>query len=64
MRAALRQAVQDDHAPEEGIYHNLLSEAERALVDEALRMTGQNQVAASQLLGVNRTTLRNKMTRD
>ena len=34
------------------------------LVDEALRMTGQNQVAASQLLGVNRTTLRNKMTRD
>lgn len=42
-------------------YQILVNELEQTLVAEALRMTGANQVAASKLLGVNRTTLRKKI---
>jgi DNA-binding NtrC family response regulator len=41
-------------------FHDIVSLVETTLVDEALRLTAGNQVAAARLLGINRTTLRKK----
>lgn len=43
------------------LFHAIVGLVETTLVDEALRLTEGNQVAASRLLGINRTTLRKKM---
>jgi DNA-binding NtrC family response regulator len=43
---------------ESSLYHDIVSVVETALVDEALTITNGNQVKASDLLGVNRATLR------
>ncbi|HVL67376.1 MAG TPA: sigma-54 dependent transcriptional regulator [Vicinamibacterales bacterium] len=59
--AALRQRLS---APGEGPsapFHDLVSLIERTLVEEALQITAGNQVKASELLGLNRATLRKKM---
>jgi nitrogen regulation protein NR(I) len=45
---------------QEGLFHWLVAEVERELIAEALRMTEGNQVAAAKLLGLHRTTMRNK----
>lgn len=42
------------------LYHDIVSVVETSLVDEALTITNGNQVKASELLGVNRATLRKK----
>jgi DNA-binding NtrC family response regulator len=42
------------------LYHDIVEVVETALVDEALIVTNGNQVKASELLGVNRATLRKK----
>jgi DNA-binding NtrC family response regulator len=63
-RAALRARVNPDD-PESGasapVFQALVSEVEIELVEEALRITGDNQVAAARLLGVHRSTLRKKL---
>jgi len=67
LRAAARAALSDllnevggvDAEP--GIFHTLVEVIEKELIDEALRLTGGNQVAASRLLGLHRTTMRKKM---
>ena len=38
-----------------------MTRLERALIDEALKATGGNQVAAARLLGISRSTLRSKL---
>ncbi len=43
------------------IHEAAMTRLERALIDEALKATGGNQVAAARLLGISRSTLRSKM---
>ena len=61
MREALRQRLESDSHSQGAVFHEITGLIEQALIDEALRLTGDNQVAASRLLGINRTTLRKKM---
>jgi two-component system nitrogen regulation response regulator GlnG len=43
------------------IYRHVHAEVDRILLDEVLRHAEGNQVVASQILGISRTTLRNKL---
>ncbi len=43
------------------IFHKILSNVEKSLIEKALRTTKGNQVQASALLGITRVTLRKKM---
>ena len=43
-----------------GIYYKLLKEFERPLIIEILKFTNNNKLLSSQLLGINRNTLRKK----
>lgn len=43
-------------------YQRLLSEMETVMIDKALALTGGNQLKAAELLGINRMTLRKKMS--
>ncbi len=49
-------------ADQTGLYHVLLAEFERPLIATALEATRGNQVAAARLLGINRNTLRKKIS--
>jgi len=44
-----------------GLHAALLAEIERPMIEEVLRFVGGNQVKASRLLGIHRTTLRKKI---
>ncbi|HYK65791.1 MAG TPA: helix-turn-helix domain-containing protein, partial [Patescibacteria group bacterium] len=44
------------------LYHRLVAEIERPLVELALKRAGGNQVKAARMLGLNRNTLRKKIT--
>ncbi|HYL60715.1 MAG TPA: helix-turn-helix domain-containing protein, partial [Candidatus Acidoferrales bacterium] len=44
------------------LYHRLVEEIERPLVELALKRAGGNQVRAARMLGLNRNTLRKKIT--
>lgn len=60
---AVRQALHDrlvKNSPASA-YHAITTLVETTLVDEALAITNGNQLKASSLLGLNRTTLRKKM---
>ena len=46
---------------ESGIYYKLLKEFEKPLIIEMLKFTNNNKLLSSQLLGINRNTLRKKM---
>ena len=48
-------------AGEAEVYHKVQDEVERILLREVLESVGGNQVKASQLLGISRTTLRAKL---
>jgi len=66
LEAAAREALQQklivsDRKDASSVFYKIVGEVESALVSEALRITGGNQVKAAELLGVNRTTLRRKM---
>lgn len=50
------------HANQTGLYHLLLAEFERPLLTVTLEETRGNQVAAARLLGINRNTLRKKIS--
>ena len=60
-RSALQERIVEG-APGSGasVYHDIVGIVEAALVNEALTITNGNQVKASELLGVNRATLRKK----
>ena len=48
-------------AGKKGIYREVETEVDRAVLQEVLRYTKGNQVLASELLGISRTTLRTKL---
>ena len=61
-RAALHERLIADPAERSGsVFREIVDVVEGTLVREALTVTGGNQVKASELIGVNRTTLRKKM---
>jgi two-component system, NtrC family, nitrogen regulation response regulator GlnG len=45
-------------------YHDIIDVVETTLVQEALKVTNGNQVKAAAVLGVNRATLRKKISED
>ncbi|AKM07040.1 sigma-54-dependent Fis family transcriptional regulator [Pelagerythrobacter marensis] len=52
-----------EHAPAQGtVYHRAIAAFERPLFEHALRQTGGNQLRAARLLGINRNTLRKKLS--
>ncbi|MCX7804587.1 MAG: sigma-54 dependent transcriptional regulator [Planctomycetota bacterium] len=56
------RAIREAEAAGEGrIYGEMLAEFERAMIGRVLREVGGNQVRASRLLGMHRTTLRKKI---
>jgi DNA-binding NtrC family response regulator len=57
--ALQERLVEDTNAPS-SIFHDIVSLVEATLAKEALAITNGNQVKASDLLGVNRATLRKK----
>jgi two-component system nitrogen regulation response regulator GlnG len=60
-RTALHERlVEKTPGAESSVYHEIVGVVEASLVDEALTITNGNQVRASELLGVNRATLRKK----
>ena len=48
--------------PPPGLYERILHEFERPLLEVALDATGGNQLKCADLLGINRNTLRKKLT--
>ena len=48
--------------PDGKLYHSALAELERPLFRHAMRKTGGNQLKAAQLLGINRNTLRKRLS--
>ena len=60
-RCAFRDSVANGEAAGENLFHTLVELVERVLVEEALDLSGGNQVAAAKLLGLHRTTLRKKL---
>ncbi len=67
LRTSVQRALHDllaehgDAARDADVYRTLVQFVEAEIIAEALRVTGGNQVAAAQLLGMHRTTLRNKL---
>ncbi len=51
-----------DELPPDGLYERVLAEIERPLLRLSLAATGGNQIRAARLLGINRNTLRKKLT--
>ena len=60
VRAALHERLVDSPSGIASVYHDVVDAVEAALVKEALIITNGNQVKASELLGLNRATLRKK----
>ena len=64
LHAAEMRAVTDSSAKtSESPFHDVVEIVEEILVSEALTFTSGNQVKATELLGLNRATLRKKMRR-
>ncbi|TWI37115.1 sigma-54-dependent transcriptional regulator [Paracoccus sulfuroxidans] len=51
-----------DQLPPPGLYDRILREIEKPLIEIALDATGGNQLRCADLLGINRNTLRKKLT--
>jgi len=69
LQAAVRQALHrrligGSDVPGSSPFYEIVSVAETTLVNEALHITTGNQVKAAEILGLNRTTLRKKMSPD
>ena len=45
------------------IYHAVIGDTEKALIEKALEYTSGNQITAAKLLGINRNTIRTKIKR-
>ena len=57
----IRGYLNNNSKIDSGIYYKLLKEFEKPLLLEILNFTNHNQVLASEILGINRNTLRKKM---
>jgi two-component system nitrogen regulation response regulator GlnG len=56
--ALLRQAVSSDRGT---LYRSVMARVERPLFQQALLLSGGNQLKAARLLGINRNTLRKRL---
>lgn len=45
----------------ENVYHTVLTEMERPLIEATMKFTGNNQSRAAEILGLNRGTFRKKL---
>jgi two-component system nitrogen regulation response regulator GlnG len=59
--AALEAWLGEESPPPGTLYHSALAAFEKPLFEHALAETGGNQLRASQLLGINRNTLRKRL---
>jgi two-component system nitrogen regulation response regulator GlnG len=59
--AALEAWLSEETPPSGTLYHSALAAFEKPLFEHALAETGGNQLRASQLLGINRNTLRKRL---
>ncbi|MEE4302570.1 MAG: helix-turn-helix domain-containing protein [Wenzhouxiangella sp.] len=64
VRCVVRQYLDDmGDTPPDNLHGLIMGEAERALVETVLDHTGGNQSKAADILGITRTTLRNRIRR-
>ena len=59
---ALQLWLADNHPAPGALYHSALAAFEKPLMEYALAQTGGNQLRASKLLGINRNTLRKRLS--
>jgi two-component system nitrogen regulation response regulator GlnG len=45
----------------QGLYHSIIIDVEKPLIEKTLKETFGNQLKAARVLGINRNTLRNKI---
>ena len=65
VRTALQERlVESSGAADTSAFHDIVDLVETALVKEGLAITNGNQLKAAAILGVNRATLRKKMSPD
>lgn len=63
IRSALEQYFQHlDGEPASGVYDMVLGRVEKPLLEIVLREADNNQTRAAEMLGINRNTLRKKLT--
>jgi len=55
-------AMHGDVLPADGLYHRILREVEKPLIEQTLKAVRYNQVKAAKILGINRNTLRKKIS--
>lgn len=55
-------AAHGDELPPKGVYDRIMREVEKPLLRRTLKATGGNQLKAAEILGINRNTLRKKLT--
>lgn len=55
-------AAHENNLPTTGLYDRVMQEVERPLLQETLRAVMGNQKKAAEVLGINRNTLRKKLT--
>ena len=60
--SALRTWLVEDRPADGTLYHSALAAFERPLFEHALRRTGGNQLRAARMLGINRNTLRKRLS--
>ena len=61
LRAASSELLRRPSNPELTPYMQALAWVEKPLIEEALRLTGGNNLRAAELLGIHRNTLRTKI---
>ncbi len=54
--------IHGEKLPPNGLYQRILKEVEKPLIEKVLTETGGNQLRSAELLGLNRNTLRKKIT--
>ena len=62
LASALLSWIETERPAEGTLYHRALAELERPLLDWVMTRTSGNQLAAARLLGINRNTLRKKLS--
>ena len=58
----IAEMLEEDGAEPRDLYQKLVAEVEKPLIEQALERAGGNQVHAARILGLNRNTLRKKLT--